>query len=120
MPPFVALSDDGLGNISKWKESLLERTASRQNINLMQLVYGNPASASTTYIDNDQDGSEDEEGDGDEFFKPKGEWSKVNPLVTWIYSSCFMIVLWRFLLSVISFPELFLLLTVEIWRRIKR
>ncbi|XP_021906755.1 LOW QUALITY PROTEIN: ribosome biogenesis protein BMS1 homolog [Carica papaya] len=71
-----ALDDDGLGNISKWKESLLERTASRQNINLMQLVYGNPASASTTYIDNDQDGSEDEEGDGDEFFKPKGEWSK--------------------------------------------
>ncbi|KAJ4723627.1 ribosome biogenesis protein BMS1-like [Melia azedarach] len=67
--------DDGMGNISKWKESLLERTVSRQSTNLMQLVYGK--STSTSAISSKvQDSSEDEESDDDEFFKPKGEGNK--------------------------------------------
>ncbi|XP_044466219.1 ribosome biogenesis protein bms1 isoform X2 [Mangifera indica] len=68
--------DDGLGNISKWKESLLERTVSRQNINLMQLVYGKSAPTSLTHSNGVQDSSEDEESDDDEFFRPKGEGNK--------------------------------------------
>ncbi|XP_050206240.1 uncharacterized protein LOC126655914 [Mercurialis annua] len=66
--------DDGLGNVSKWKESLLERTRLKRNINLMQLVYGN--STSTAVIKEDRDISEDEESEGDDFFKPKGEGNK--------------------------------------------
>ncbi|KAJ0013539.1 hypothetical protein Pint_19535 [Pistacia integerrima] len=65
-----------MGNISKWKESLLERTVSRQNINLMQLVYGKSASTSATSSNGVQDSSEDEESDDDEFFRPKGEGNK--------------------------------------------
>lgn len=61
-----------MGNISKWKESLLERTVSRQNTNLMQLVYGKSASIHATQDSSESEGSEDEE-----FFKPKGEESKV-------------------------------------------
>ena len=68
-----------MGNISKWKESLMERTVSRQNTNLMQLVYGKSTSASTTAMDEAQDSSGDEESDGDEFFKPKGEGENVHP-----------------------------------------
>lgn len=68
-----------MGNISKWKESLMERTVSRQNTNLMQLVYGKSTSASTMAMDEAQDSSGDEESDGDEFFKPKGEGKKVHP-----------------------------------------
>ncbi|KAK4598333.1 hypothetical protein RGQ29_015700 [Quercus rubra] len=68
--------EDDMGNISKWKESLMERTVSRQNTNLMQLVYGKSTSASTTAMDEAQDSSGDEESDGDEFFKPKGEGKK--------------------------------------------
>ncbi|XP_073312093.1 uncharacterized protein [Primulina huaijiensis] len=60
------------GNISKWKESLAERTSLRQNINLMQLVYGKPASKSL----NDIPDCIDEESEDDEFFKPKGEGNK--------------------------------------------
>ncbi|PIN24705.1 GTP-binding protein AARP2 involved in 40S ribosome biogenesis [Handroanthus impetiginosus] len=65
-------NEDEMGNVSKWKESLAERTASRQNINLMQLVYGKPASKSPNEI---KDASE-EESEDDEFFKPKGEGNK--------------------------------------------
>lgn len=65
-----------LGNISKWKESLVERTISRKTTNLMQLVYGKTTPISTTSI-NEEEGSEDEESDGDDFFKPKGEGHKV-------------------------------------------
>ncbi|KAL0394111.1 UNVERIFIED_CONTAM: Ribosome biogenesis protein BMS1 [Sesamum latifolium] len=64
--------DDEMGNVSKWKESLAERTSSRQNINLMQLVYGKPASKTS----NEMKESSDEESEDDEFFKPKGEGSK--------------------------------------------
>ncbi|KAF3973392.1 hypothetical protein CMV_003173 [Castanea mollissima] len=70
------IDEDDMGNISKWKESLMERTVSRQNTNLMQLVYGKSTSASTTAMDEAQDSSGDEESDGDEFFKPKGEGKK--------------------------------------------
>ncbi|KAI3468188.1 hypothetical protein Pfo_024851 [Paulownia fortunei] len=65
-------NEDEVGNVSKWKESLSERTASRQNVNLMQLVYGKPASKSSNQM---KDTSE-EESEDDEFFKPKGEGNK--------------------------------------------
>lgn len=65
-----------MGNISKWKESLAERTLSRRRTNLMQLVYGNSTLTKTTSI-NEEDSSEDEESDGDDFFRPKGEGNKV-------------------------------------------
>lgn len=76
-----------MGNISKWKESLLERTFSRQNINLMQLVYGKSAPTSLTHSNGVQDSSEDEESDDDEFFRPKGEGNKVFPDVTFTINS---------------------------------
>ena len=41
-PDSIIVED--MGNISKWKESLAERTVSRQTTNLMQLVYGNSTS----------------------------------------------------------------------------
>ncbi|ONH90682.1 hypothetical protein PRUPE_8G069100 [Prunus persica] len=68
-------TDDEIGNIAKWKESLVERTSSRQTINLMQLVYGKSTSMPTTSI-NEHDSSVDDESDGDDFFKPKGEVNK--------------------------------------------
>ncbi|CAI9112326.1 OLC1v1012764C1 [Oldenlandia corymbosa var. corymbosa] len=64
--------DVDLGNISKWKEPLAEMNASRQNINLMQLVYGNSTTVSVAAIN----GSIDEESDDEKFFKPKGEGTK--------------------------------------------
>lgn len=64
-----------MGNASKWKDSLAERTVLRQNTNLMQLVYGKPLK-STTSIDEVQGSSDDEESDDEEFFKPKGEGKK--------------------------------------------
>lgn len=51
----------------------MDRTISKQNNNLMQLVYGKSAS---TPINEKQGDSEDEESD-DEFFKLKGEGNKV-------------------------------------------
>ncbi|KAL3846002.1 hypothetical protein ACJIZ3_003405 [Penstemon smallii] len=66
--------EDEMGNASKWKESLAERTALRQNINLMQLVYGKPASKSSNDV---EDISEEEsDDDDDDFFRPKGEGNK--------------------------------------------
>lgn len=79
----IALTEDEMGNISKWKESLLERTTSRQNINLMQLVYGMPGSKSS---DDMKDG--DEEESEDEFFKPKGEGKKVHLYMSFSFLSC--------------------------------
>ena len=73
-PDSIIVED--MGNISKWKESLAERTVSRQTTNLMQLVYGNSTSIKTTSI-NEEDSSGDEESDGDDFFRPKGEGNKV-------------------------------------------
>lgn len=68
-----------MGNISKWKESLMERTVLRQNTNLMQLVYGKATSTATTTLNEAQDSSDNEESDGEDFFKPKGEGKKVCP-----------------------------------------
>ncbi|GMN36245.1 hypothetical protein TIFTF001_005854 [Ficus carica] len=62
-------TEENMGNISRWKESLVERTISRKNTNLMQLVYGKSTSTPTPSIDQ-EDSSEDE------FFKPKGEGNK--------------------------------------------
>lgn len=73
---FFFLVEDEMGNASKWKDSLAERTVLRQNTNLMQLVYGKSLK-STTSIDEVQGGSDDEESDDEEFFKPKGEGKKV-------------------------------------------
>ncbi|XP_010542239.1 PREDICTED: ribosome biogenesis protein bms1 [Tarenaya hassleriana] len=67
--------DKDLGNISKWKESLVERAASRKNINLMQLVYGYPGSTAAP-VSETQEYSGDEESDEEDFFKPKGQQSK--------------------------------------------
>ncbi|CAA2971661.1 ribosome biogenesis BMS1 homolog [Olea europaea subsp. europaea] len=68
-----ARDGEDMGNISKWKEFLAERTASRKNVNLMQLVYGKPVSESSN---EKQNSSEKEESEDDEFFKPKGEGNK--------------------------------------------
>ncbi|XVF24619.1 hypothetical protein REPUB_Repub13aG0142900 [Reevesia pubescens] len=68
--------EDGMGNISKWRASLVERTAKKQNINLMQLVYGKSASTLNTSVNEVRDDSENEESNDDEFFKPKGEGKK--------------------------------------------
>ncbi|TYI07564.1 hypothetical protein ES332_A10G236100v1 [Gossypium tomentosum] len=69
-------SEDGMGNISKWRASLVERASKKQNINLMQLVYGKSASTSNTSTNEVKDDSENEESDEDEFFKPKGQRAK--------------------------------------------
>ncbi|KAG4180955.1 hypothetical protein ERO13_A10G197400v2 [Gossypium hirsutum] len=68
--------EDGMGNISKWRASLVERASKKQNINLMQLVYGKSASTSNTSTNEVKDDSENEESDEDEFFKPKGQRAK--------------------------------------------
>ncbi|KAK9150616.1 hypothetical protein Syun_008925 [Stephania yunnanensis] len=65
--------DGKMGNASKWKESLVERTLSRPSMNLMQLVYGKPDSKSISTIEEAYDSSEESD---DEFFKPKGESKK--------------------------------------------
>ncbi|EPS69770.1 hypothetical protein M569_04994, partial [Genlisea aurea] len=61
-------ADYGMGNVSKWKESLAARTASRRIVNLMQLVYGEVSSKSLNHT---KDGIIEESEDDDEFFKPK-------------------------------------------------
>ncbi|MED6123684.1 Glycoside hydrolase 2 (Mannanase, beta-galactosidase) [Stylosanthes scabra] len=66
--------DDDMGNVSKWKESLMERTLSRKSPSLMQLVYGE-STVSMTSINKQNDSSEDE-GSEDEFFKPIEEVKK--------------------------------------------
>lgn len=67
--------EDEMGNASKWKESLAERTILRQNVNLEQLVYGKSEKMASIY-GQAQASSEDEEGKDDEFFTPKGEGNK--------------------------------------------
>lgn len=69
----VSLAEDDMGNASKWKESLAQRTAARQNINLMQLVYGKPASKSP----NEMQETSASDSEDDEFFRPKGEGNQV-------------------------------------------
>ncbi|MBA0749879.1 hypothetical protein Gogos_003756, partial [Gossypium gossypioides] len=72
----IVLLEDGMGNISKWRASLVERASKKQNINLMQLVYGKSTSTSNTSANEVKDDSENEESDEDEFFKPKGQRAK--------------------------------------------
>lgn len=64
-----------MGNSSKWKESLAERTILRQNANLDQLVYGK--SEKMANISDQAQASSEDEGKDDEFFTPKGEGTKV-------------------------------------------
>lgn len=68
-----------MGNVSKWKESLAERTISRQTPSLMQVVYGK-STVNSTYVNKENDSSEGEESE-DEFFKPKEEVKKVGHLL---------------------------------------
>lgn len=69
----IALTDE-MGNFSKWKESVVERTAStKKNIDFKQLVYKMPGSTSSDGV---KDASEDDTDD--ELFKPKGEGKKVH------------------------------------------
>ncbi|PKA54628.1 hypothetical protein AXF42_Ash000463 [Apostasia shenzhenica] len=66
-------SDSEEGN-SKWKEPLIAKARWRQNVNLMQLVYGSSSkSASTTKV---AEGSSSEDSDDEEFFIPKRERTK--------------------------------------------
>ncbi|XP_074316267.1 uncharacterized protein LOC141652621 [Silene latifolia] len=69
-----AHEEEDAGNASRWRDSLLERTISRQNNNLMQIVYGKSTSNSTPDITETQASSDDE--GGDDFFRPKGERTK--------------------------------------------
>ncbi|KAK9153091.1 hypothetical protein Sjap_000571 [Stephania japonica] len=69
----LSAGDGKMGNASKWKESLVERTLSRPGMNLKQLVYGKPDSKSISTIEEAYDSSEESD---DEFFKPKGESKK--------------------------------------------
>ncbi|KAK7264372.1 hypothetical protein RJT34_31980 [Clitoria ternatea] len=62
---------DDMGNVSKWKESLAERTLARKTTSLMQLVYGEP----TASMDKENDNSGGEESE-DDFFKPIEEVKK--------------------------------------------
>ncbi|KAJ0616478.1 putative ribosome biogenesis protein Bms1/Tsr1 [Helianthus annuus] len=66
--------EENMGNASKWKESLVERTISRKTINLMQLVYGKSETKpdDSSHEDIDADASDED----DEFFKPKSEGNK--------------------------------------------
>ncbi|KAI3823400.1 hypothetical protein L1987_04835 [Smallanthus sonchifolius] len=66
--------EENMGNASKWKESLVERTISRQTTNLMQLVYGKSETKLNDSFHEDIDA--DVSDDDDEFFKPKSEGKK--------------------------------------------
>ncbi|GJX23552.1 ribosome biogenesis protein BMS1 [Tanacetum coccineum] len=66
-------TEENMGNASKWKESLVERTVLRKTTNLEQLVYGK---SETNADDSIQEDSDADESDDDEFFKPKGEGNK--------------------------------------------
>ncbi|CAA7026396.1 unnamed protein product [Microthlaspi erraticum] len=72
---FDEADDRGLGNISKWKEPLKEK-GRKKNPNLKQLVYGASGSSATAVVDENHESSDDDEGDGEDFFMPKGEQSK--------------------------------------------
>lgn len=69
-------NEGGMGNVSKWKESLAERTLSRKTPSLMQLVYGE-STINSTAINRENDNSGDDESD-DDFFKPIEQVKKQN------------------------------------------
>lgn len=81
---FALVEELELGNASKWKENLAERTASRQTVNLMQLVYGKSTSVSAISVNNAWDNTVEESDDDEEFLKPKGEGKKVCLYLFWI------------------------------------
>ena len=68
---------EGMGDIASWKESLFERTISRQTPSLMQLVYGKSTSGPTASV-NEEVSSEDDESNEDDFFTPKVQGNKVS------------------------------------------
>ncbi|XP_031404805.1 ribosome biogenesis protein bms1 [Punica granatum] len=68
----VGDNEEDMGNVSKWKEFLVERTVSRQHRNLMHVIYGTTAAVSTSV----NEGQEDADSEEEEFFKPKGEGRK--------------------------------------------
>lgn len=55
----------------------MKEKARKKNPNLMQIVYGASGSSATPLINENHDISDDEESDDEDFFKPKGEQSKV-------------------------------------------
>lgn len=69
------MEDGDMGNAARWRESLLDRTVSRKNENLMQLVYGTSKSKLAPDM-SEQQRSSDDESEDDEFFRPKGDGSK--------------------------------------------
>lgn len=64
-------SDVEIGSASKWKESLIARTQSRRNTNLMQLVYGESTSKAEGIQDAQSSSDSENNDDDDDFFKPK-------------------------------------------------
>ncbi|KAJ8439766.1 hypothetical protein Cgig2_009590 [Carnegiea gigantea] len=84
------MEDGGMGNAARWRESLLDRTVSRKNTNLMQLVYGTSTSKLAPDM-SEQQRSSDDESEDDEFFRPKGEGSKPSQIAdSWICTSTFL------------------------------
>lgn len=84
----ILLIEDDMGNVSKWKESLSERTLSRKTPSLMQLVYGE-STVNSTSINKEIDNSEDDDSE-DDFFKPIEEVKKVGTLLTCTtFTDCF-------------------------------
>lgn len=84
---FFLSEDDDMGNVSKWKESLSERTLALKPPSLMQLVYGESTNNSTS-MNEEIDSSDDEDGD---FFKPIEEVKKVSSLL--ICTTCKLLLL---------------------------
>lgn len=74
---FFSLVEDDMGNVSKWKESLADRSLARKPPSLMQLVYGD----NSTSMNKGNDSSEDEENEGD-FFMPKELIKVRSPLLS--------------------------------------
>jgi hypothetical protein len=69
---FIFCTEDDRGNVSKWKESLAERTLARKPSSLMQLVYRESTNNPTSKNE------ENDSGEDDEFFYPKDERKKVS------------------------------------------
>lgn len=68
-----------MGDVSKWKKSLAERTILRHTPSLMQLVYGK-STVNSANLKKEDDSSDDEDSEG-EFFMPKEEVRKVGHLL---------------------------------------
>lgn len=102
-PQCLIMFLEDMGNISSWKESLFERTISRQTTSLMQLVYGKSTSGPTASA-NEEVSSEDDESNEDDFFTPKVQGNKVfSPLclTNFFFSSIFALAPLAFLYFVL-------------------